>query len=228
MVAGDVSVYDALKDIHSSLLANIESVEMPSFTFIDEFLKSEKTDCTVFFCGGSLYTLNQVLKSDLSKNWIAYIQGGYAGASVVGADNVLKKFKGREEVPTWNLNLDIESSDSVMDSDNVTCHFISKNVCHNAWVNLSDINSVESEFKTTLLNYFNRGKWNRKCMHDLLAFMSIYHDDLLSFKPVSLSHTLDERPKWKSTLDANSNKCISVSMNNAVFTEKINSYAPVK
>jgi hypothetical protein len=227
VVAGDIKIYEGKKDIHPSLLLNIEAVDVPFFTFIDDFLKRKKFDGNVFFCGGSLYALDKTLKSDISKNWMAYIQGGYAGPSVVGESNVLKKFKGRESVPTWNLNLDMDSSDSVLKAKNVICHFISKNVCHDAWVDVTDINGVKSVFNTTLLNYFDGGKRKRKCMHDLLAFMSIHSDEFLGFKQVTLTHTSDERPKWQSTLDINSNKHISVSMDNLLFIQKVRTYAPV-
>ena len=51
-------------------------------------------------------------------------KGGYAGSSIVGRKNTLKSLEKRESVPTWNLNLDLESTDFVLSSNNVNCHFV--------------------------------------------------------------------------------------------------------
>jgi hypothetical protein len=223
IISGEVTTYTPDKDIHSSLM-EICSGKLG-------FIASELNDCIknidmtdkIVFCGGSLYTLSEILKVHSTITIDAYIQGGYAGEKIVGAENVLKKFKNREQVPTWNLNLDLDATDYVMAADNVNCHFVSKNVCHASFVGIKDLSLKDSFFNEVLSNYFslNNHRKNIKCMHDLVAFLSIFNDDLIIFKNVELKRTNDDRVKWYSILKPNSNKKISCSLDYQLFIKII-------
>jgi hypothetical protein len=223
VISGKITTYDTDKDIHSSLReicsGKIGFTAFELKNYITELDMSDK----IIFCGGSLFTLSEILKEHPTTTVDAYIQGGYAGESIVGSDNVLKKFKKREKVPTWNLNLDLEATDYVMSANNVNCHFISKNVCHASFVGVKDLSLKDSVFNETLNNYFslNVHKSNIKCMHDLVAFLTIFNDDLINFKNVELIRTDDERAKWHSVIKDDSNKRISCSLNYELFLKII-------
>ncbi len=232
VVAGNITEYADGKDIGRSLLKLAHGADEISHISLSEYRALLKTkldaneSAPTVFCGGSLYTLSNLLENFPETHWDACIQGGYAGPSLVGEENVLKKFRRREQVPTWNLNLDLEATDAVIASKNVSAHFISKNVCHGAWVDKKDISSSDTFFNRVLNDYFENSKYNDKCMHDLLAFMTLSDPKLVEFKPVTLSHTNDERPKWSSTFNTDSNMLISVAFDKLRFSEKINNYSP--
>jgi hypothetical protein len=228
VVAGEKTDYPPEKDIHTSLYNRIQGVGAPNTVTLATFLSESPLPGQRFFCGGSLHTLAHVLANDKSVRWHAYIQGGYAGANVVGDHNVLKKFRGREAVPTWNLNLDLTASIAVLSASNVQCYFISKNVCHNAWVDQRDVNDFPSEFNRVLVDYFAKNRWPNKCMHDLVAFMAMYSDDLIEFAPVTLQHSEDERAKWSSSLCPGSEQSISIALDTVQFSRLIRLYQPKK
>ena len=205
--SGEISEYETGEDIHSSLLhkVNKDIMENKFYCDIETYLETESVSNRIVFCGGSLFTLSKILE-DKNNTIDAYIQGGYAGKSIIGEENVLKKFKKREKVPTWNLNLDLDATDMVMNADNVNCHFISKNVCHASFVGEEDLNTTNTIFNKTLKDYFDisaeiYGKGSKKCMHDLLAFITIVNSDIVGFKKVDLKRTEDKRVKWFSELN---------------------------
>jgi inosine-uridine nucleoside N-ribohydrolase len=232
IISGDITVYAANKDIHRSLELNIKNISpidvnnLTQFRIskLDDYLPNVDMQDKIVFCGGSLFTLQQILKNNQETNIDTYIQGGYAGEAVVGAENVLKKFKKRDKVPTWNLNLDLEATDLVMAATNVRCHFISKNVCHASWLDVDDLNSNDNQFNKVLKEYFAHNKHSSKCMHDLVAFLTIFNDELVQFKTVDLVRTDDERAKWHSELNESSNKQISCSLNFKLFQDVIKKY----
>lgn len=215
--SGEITEHE--EDLHESLMDQVDLNFMNNVFYCD--LKTYKKHVDIkdrtIFCGGSLTTLSEIIKEE-DINIEAYIQGGYAAESIIGAKNVLKKFKKREKVPTWNLNLDIEASDNVMNSKNVNCHFISKNVCHASFIGLSDLTDEKSKINKVLKKYFN-GSERKKCMHDLLAFMTIFNKDVVQFKKIDLKRTNDERCKWFSELNPESNKKISVSFDYNLFLD---------
>jgi hypothetical protein len=224
IVSGDITNYPEAKDIHTSLLSILDKEFNIKHVRLDEYLyKTDMEDKTVF-CGGSLFTLSKILKSHNETVINAYIQGGYASKEVAGIENTLKKFTKRNAVPTWNLNLDLDASDYVMKAPNVNCHFVSKNVCHNSWVHLSDVNSNKGLFNEAIRSYFGGNTNGKKCMHDLVAFLTIFNDDIVGFKTVNLYRTDDERPKWHSEIDENSNKKISINLDFDLFTRFIRKY----
>lgn len=227
IISGEITTYEQGEDIHPSLLKHCNGYDNASYIYIDSYLlKAELTDI-LFFCGGSLTTLAMTLTVHSGTHINAYIQGGYAAESVVGKENVLKKFKGRDKVPSWNMNLDLNSTKYVIHAYNVTCHFISKNICHDAWVHKDDINDKDNFLNTTLRDYFALNKWPSKCMHDLLAFLTIFTDEIVTFKPVMISYEEDKRTRWYSIPQKESNKHISISLNKACFTSVIKTYSPL-
>lgn len=230
VIAGELTQYPSDEDIHPSLEGKSTGVAMPRHKTLFEYIVANieapaalKPPPTVF-CGGSLHTLSKLLTCFPDKHWQACIQGGYAGPSIVGEENVLKKFKRREQVPTWNLNLDLHASDIVMSASNLTARFVSKNVCHDAWVHKNDIDQGESLFHAVLKDYFSNNAWDNKCMHDLLAFMTELDESLVVFSPVDLKRSNDQRPKWSSSLNASSNKSISISFDKQIFSHAIKNY----
>lgn len=219
--SGVVSTYENGEDIHISLekhfsFTNKDKEEalnkaknintMNTSEFIENFEEN------IIFCGGSLFTLDKILENVKVS---AYIQGGYAGEKVVGVENVLKKFKNRKEVPSWNMNLEETSTDKILNSINLLdAHFISKNVCHDSWISLKDIKNKKSKVYEYLDRYFKDNEYDSKCMHDLVAFMSIFDKSYIEFKKVDILKKTSENShtKWYSELNENSNKKISTKL----------------
>ena len=110
----------------------------------------------------------------------------------------------------------MEASKKVMSAENTNCHFVSKNVCHASFIGIDDISEENTLFNRTLKNYFNNSK-RKKCMHDLLALLTIVNKDVVNFKSVDLKHTDDERVKWYSEINNKSNKKISTSFDYDLF-----------
>lgn len=230
VISGTITEYDESENIHPSLMKLIDGYKNINYTHIDEhkLLNFEKNrvhtrNSTILpitvFCGGSLTTLAYLLERFDNRYINAYIQGGYASYKIVEPEFLLKKFKKREKVPTWNLNLDIEATKKVLKSS-IEIHFISKNICHDSWVDLADLNDGTSFFNSVLVNYFKENKYTNKCLHDLLAFLSI-NSDIVDFKRVDLFLTEDARPKCWSELNDKSKKSISVAFSKTRFLDKI-------
>lgn len=187
---------------------------------LEDYIKKIDIKGMTVFCGGSLNTLSVLADNFDCSSFEAYVQGGFASYKIVGSKNTLKRFKDREYCPTWNLNLDIEATDKVLKSD-LKIKFISKNICHSAWVHKNDILKNTNMFSTnrfkTYLSYLSGKKSNKKCLHDVLAFMSIENKELVEFKEVVLNRNNDDIPKWWSELETNSKHSISVSYNYDLF-----------
>jgi hypothetical protein len=226
VLSGKITEYTSDKDIHPTLIDDATGWTLVVIP-LDEYLISKSIKERVFFCGGSLHTLSKFIECSSDTEFDVYIQGGYAGKDVVGIENVLKKFKKRDEVPTWNLNLDIESTDKVLLSKSITMNFISKNVCHASFVGINDLGKEDTLFNNSLRKYFGDST-RKKCMHDLLAFLTIFNDDVVEFKHVDLVRSFDERPKWHSILNSQSNKSISTNFNYGLFMEMIGCNLEVK
>lgn len=218
IISGHITEYNLEEDIHESLFLLIEDYNNTDFIHIDLLKKTLIHDYTVF-CGGSLTTLSILYTTFDYKPFNAYIQGGFASYHIVEKEFLLKKFKKREKVPSWNLNLDIKATEIMLNSD-MDIHFISKNICHNSFVSVNDLSDSNSFFNTVLKNYFLVNKYDSKCMHDLLAFLSI-DSDIVTFKPVNLFFTDDDIAKFWSVINVNSKHCISVSYCNTAFLAKI-------
>lgn len=236
VINGKITYYNESRDIHSSTLnlcKNYTFKIIPIQKYL-ETISKEYLESLIYFAGGSLNTFSKILDKNINMN--AYIQGGYAGESVVGKDNVLEKFKGREQVPSWNMNLDLEATNKIVNSKIGNFKFISKNICHSSFVNLSNLTNKNSFVYEVLKNYFTNGNayepyiskdisknnLKGKCMHDVLAFFAITHPNLIKFKNVDLIEIKKERSAWKSILNENSNKQISISYDYNEFLKYFN------
>lgn len=235
IITGIITEYSLEEDIHISLFNKIKNfknsnkIEISDYKnlfFIKDYLKNNEQKNKIIFCGGSLKTLSLIFeqKNIENKNIECYIQGGYASENIVGIENTLKKFKKREKVPSWNLNIDLESTDKVLKNNKMNIKFISKNICHNSWIGLEDLNNNKTYFNDILKSYFLLNDNNKKCMHDLLAFLTIKNKDIVEFKKIDLNRTNDENPKWFSILNNKSNKSISISLNLEMYKSIVRMY----
>lgn len=119
------------------------------------------------FCGGQLTKIAKHIKSGGTiKNLV--LQGGFVGSNIVPLDKQLKKFKGKEEVRTFNFNCDVESTDYILKTTseqikNIYC--IGKNVCHNP-INSDSTLWKAKRYKELFKKYNVR---EGKLQHDMLA-----------------------------------------------------------
>lgn len=217
VISGEITAYD--DDIHKSLM-NIASLTLDYKKIItlslEELLsdKSIKLSELTYFTGGSLYTLSKIMEKE--SNVTAFIQGGYAGSNIIPNEIALKKFKSRDAVPSWNLNLDLDATLKVLSYSNANLHFISKNICHASLISEVDLKNKTGNAVEVLINYFGYTEDSRlknKAMHDVLAFMSIFDVNLVSFERVTLTTLIKEGgyTKWKSEINNDSNVKISVN-----------------
>lgn len=164
-ITGNVTEYTSDTDIVSCLIQSCdpEPIQYSLLNSADPFLQGQYT----VFCGGSLTTLSQLIKINYSID--AVVQGGYASYKIVPEHAVLSKFKKRDKVPTWNLNLDLNASDSVLQS-NIPITFVSKNICHSSWTNAEQVRK-DTLFYKIFSTYLKDSNSEAKCLHDVLAFM---------------------------------------------------------
>lgn len=94
---------------------------------------------------------------------ILFSNGGYVSGDHMDESQRLKKFEGKKEVRTYNFNIDVKSTISVLKSVKIKRHYlIGKNVCHNR------NNTQLGIWK----GYSNLNKWGikpSKRLHDLLV-----------------------------------------------------------
>ena len=114
--------------------------------------------CDFIFVGGAFTKLALYLRTNITSLIIA--NGGFVGSNLV--NNPLDKFKGKEFMRTYNFNLDVNSTISVLNSNNYDkLYLIGKNVCHNKR------NTIRSIWKET--EFINKYQLNEnKKLHDLL------------------------------------------------------------
>lgn len=215
---GAITEYPSGEDIEPSLLPLMVNQAAPLYAvnFKDatpEFIAGEYT----VFCGGSLATLATLAL--LNPSIDAVVQGGYASFEIVPPHAVLKKFNKRKAVPTWNLNLDMQASNVVINSG-IPVRFVSKNICHSAHASSDDM-QPGTFMQQVFSDYLARSDYPTKMLHDVLALMSITSPDIFTFAKVDLHHTDDERLKWWSTLNPNSHMEISIDYDNAAFLQKL-------
>jgi hypothetical protein len=206
IISGDITNYDNDKNIHKSLYEYNDIInDKTLYIKLNDFLNKNIIDKNlIVFCGGSLYTLSKLIEKEPYIK--AFIQGGYAGSNIIPNEIALKKFRKRESVPTWNLNLDLSSTNYVLKNHKSNLHFISKNICHKSNVTETILKKNNSLFENVLLNYYSLMdlKYRNKPMHDLLAFLAIENKNkLIEFKEVELSHNKEEIPKWRSEFKTN-------------------------
>lgn len=213
VITGEVvESYPDGKDLNPYFINNnlLSKNEYDLVFLFDDFVNTFDISGFTIFCGGSLKTLSLLTNKFDVSTFNACVQGGFASYKIVEPNNVLKKFRKREAVPTWNLNLDLESTNLVLKSG-LNVNFVSKNICHSSFVSLNDVKNSTNNTCLFLTDYFNKNtRFKDKCLHDLLALMSVFND-FVEFKSVKLLHTKDERPKWWSEIKEDSNHKISVS-----------------
>ena len=214
-VSGKKTIYEKEKDINEIFLPMIKDIEEIETKGI---LEAKIEDDTIVFCGGSLTSLNYL--KGINKNISGWIQGGFASYKIVPKEALLKKFKKRESVPTWNLNLDLKATDEILGTE-MKLTFVSKNICHEAFVSLNDLNMEKTIFNRILTKYLKTSNYKDKCLHDLLAYLGIHNKNLIKFKKVNLKRTNDERSKWWSEEDNESRKRISVEYDSNEFKKLI-------
>ncbi len=233
IITGDVlDAYPEGKDLNPYFLNDkfLKDVSYESVYSFDNFIKEYDISNVTVFCGGSLKTLSLLTERFDVSSFKACIQGGFASYKIVEEKDVLKKFKNRDSVPTWNLNLDLEATNIVLKSG-LDINFISKNICHSSFVSLDNVKDIDSVVANFLTNYFEYAILNRKkgtkkknvskkCLHDVLALVSI-DSDIVKFKPIELFSDNSERTKWWSELKEDSNHKISVSYNYDDFIKKV-------
>lgn len=216
-MTGEITRYEPGKDVIDALTRYMSNSAVEPVNLSDAPLSALEGAYTVF-CGGSLTTLAEL--SEVNSSISAVVQGGFASYKLVPEGALLKKFKKREKVPTWNLNLDLDATDKVL-SSNISIRFVSKNICHSAFVSDSDL-TTESVMAEVFNNYLSTSEYNDKCLHDVLAFMAIESPEIFTFKPVKLLRTNDERPKWWSKFDSESKRSISVDYDKGAFLNMLN------
>lgn len=222
VVTGAITEYEKKKDLSDFTLNLAKDFEPVHYTLLPDFLftfATKEIDFTVF-CGGSLTTLAYLVENIDNSTFDAYIQGGFASYEFVGTENTLKKFKKRKSVPSWNMNLDFDATKIVLASS-ITKHFISKNICHDSFVHKDHVNGVPTLFGELLFDFLDNNFKPDKCMHDLLAFFSVF-DELITFAPVDLCFDdSDERIKWFSIINEGANTYISTRYNKTRYFELI-------
>lgn len=229
VISGEITMYSRDKDINRALYPYKSSESKFPVKHLEDYLDTniDLRDTTIF-CGGSLKTLSEILKKFPYIHFEACIQGGFAGKKIVGEENTLKKFKNRNEVPTWNLNLDIESTEYVLSAENLTSRFVSKNICHGSWISLSGVSNVDCHFNNVLRSYLKSSFKNKKCMHDLLAAMTLFNN-IVDFKYIELKNNKETKEddsiiKWHSIISDNKSKEISISLDYNRFLYLILNY----
>lgn len=220
---GDITERETKKDLNPFLLSLCSEFEPVEINTLNNFIYDVDIGNMTVFCGGSLMTLGCLTYVFNEYSFEALIQGGFAGEKVVGDENTLKKFKGRDKVPSWNLNIDLESTELVLDYKMVK-RFVSKNICHDSFVHKNDLIGVNSIFAKLLRDFFKTNKFPDKCMHDLLALLSVVTDDLIEFIPVDLKCSTEDNgayTKWWSEENLASDVSISKSFDKELFLKLI-------
>jgi len=226
-ISGIITEYPEDKDINKSLYKladeyhkDSDKIDVWNIEDIIDNTSNKNLKELTYFTGGSLYTLSMIMKRE--PELVAYIQGGYAGCNIVENKDTLEKFYDKESVPSWNVNLDLDATQAVLDNKKAQLNFISKNICHASIISLEDIGNRHSLGVDVLINYYDGKpkKMTYKAMHDVLAFITIFNTDIVEFKKVELTgHKRKKRMYWRSYLNENSNVKISVSFNYDKFKE---------
>lgn len=224
VITGEHSAYDSNLDVNPIIteMFNLETggnlpftIPLNDYIFISD-LHVEADKCRIeFFGGGSLVTLATLIDKAPNKITKAVVQGGFAGVGFAGEENTLRKFKKRkgDAVPSWNLNLNLEASKKVVTALGVSISFVSKNICHDSWIYHNDVADLKTNsiFIETLKRYLKFVANQKKCMHDLLAYMSLDTPNLITSKPVNLQWDDSTPTKWSSISSPSKKHQISIS-----------------
>ena len=165
--------------------------------------------------GGGAYTIPKLLKEKGFDTFV--LQGGFAGANVI--ENPLKKFEGKKICPSWNPNLDVKATKYMIDNcDNLT--FISKDICHDSWVQMEDLDTYGDTVTFIKKYLLSCGSRKKKLMHDLVALLYIVDSNLAETTRVKM---IQIGNKWGSTHNPKSSTKISIGWDKKLFIEMLNS-----
>lgn len=98
-------------------------LEKDGIEVVDEIPRGAR----IIFCGGAFTPIAKYLRTNTPDLIVA--NGFFAGSNIVKPENVLEKFKGMTQCPSYNPNLDWKSALEVINSG-VFMLIVSKNVCH--------------------------------------------------------------------------------------------------
>lgn len=158
--------------------------------------KGIKTSCVIpkdteiVFIGGALTAVAKFIKKNHLKTLV--MNGGFVGSNIVPLENQLDKFKGKKFVRTFNFNIDINSTDAVLKSENIdNIILVGKNVCHNK--------------RNTKLGF-----WKDGIVKDILDEYNVndtklQHDVLACHEGLAMLGLIDEAPlcKYKTVYPIN-------------------------
>jgi len=160
-----------------------------------------------------------------------YAQGGFAGEGVIPPENQLEKFKGRETVPTFNLNGDPKSAQLAIDSTFFsTKRFVGKHICHGVYYDAAMQDAVmhavhylpEGRHKDSLMlivkgmAYYLSRKPKGKKFHDPLAACCAIDPSIGTWANVDLYR---EKGQWGSRLNPDSDVEIILTYDHDKFVE---------
>jgi pyrimidine-specific ribonucleoside hydrolase len=152
-----------------------------------------------------------------------FIQGGFAGDSVVPEQYRLEKFRGRETCATYNLNGDVPAAKHVLESPSVLKrHLVSKNVCHGViydpatherMMRVENPNPGFALMREGMAKYLGKNP-KGKAFHDPLAAMSTIDPGICEFARVQLYR---DKGEWGSRLSDDSSTFIAINYNRERF-----------
>lgn len=125
-----------------------------------------------------------------------FTQGGYIGELV---QNPLEKFKGKQEIRTYNLSQDAQAFDTVYNSSKIQdITFITKDLCH-GFLYTPDIHKtitfgnspLDQLLKKCLEHYALKGK--SKALHDPLAMLYMLHPEIGTTKNIHMSYRTNDK-----------------------------------
>lgn len=175
--------------------------------------------------GASLGNVSAMLDESAWDLSDIFIQGGFAGDSVVPSELRLAKFNGRETCPTFNLNGDVPAAKNVLSHPRVKRrHLISKNVCHGVVYDkamhqrMLSIESVTRGFSLMRdgMGIYLQKHPDGKAFHDPLAACVAIDQSVCDFREVEVYR---EKGEWGSRLSSGMNTFISVKHNQTKFEE---------
>lgn len=146
---------------------------------------SKYPDCEFFVCGPLESVGDYIRQHPDHPQLKATMQGGFVGYHLHRPAVTLEKFEGKDTVPTFNLNGDVESGKLFAADPKITRRFVGKNVCHTIVYN-KDI-QLEHEkheakgragmlFREAMRMYLDE-HWDKK-FHDPAAAVCHLHPEI--------------------------------------------------
>jgi inosine-uridine nucleoside N-ribohydrolase len=186
---------------------------------------------TTIITGASLGNISALLGTGAIIRSI-FIQGGFAGDSVVPEEYRLEKFKGKETCATFNLNGDVPAAKDVLSNPRVLeRHLISKNVCHGVvydsvmhdrMMDVEDPNPGFALMREGMIKYLEKHPTG-KAFHDPLAACTAIDPTICGFIEVDVYR---ERGEWGSRLASGTNTFISIKYDRNRFEQVLSGQVP--